>query len=52
MIVRRKFNLVDLGKKYESIDIEIEGDNIYEIMGKINSAWKTYSNAIKNGKAE
>ena len=49
MKVTRKFSLARIGHQYESVDIEIEGERMEEIIVKIDEAWKTYSAAIKNG---
>lgn len=46
MKVTRKFNLDRIGHRYESIDIEVEGDNIEEIIQEIDEAWRAYCKAI------
>ena len=52
MIVRRKYNLSRIGKSYESIDIEIEGDDINTIIQQIEEAWRAYCQAIIEGKVQ
>jgi hypothetical protein len=49
MIVRRKFNLSQIGKSYESIDIEVEADTIEEAIKQIENAWRLYCKAIVDG---
>lgn len=49
MRISRKFNLARIGHQYESVDIEIEGENTAEIIVQIEEAWRTYSQAIVNG---
>ena len=49
MKVTRKFNLARIGHQYESIDIEVEGEKIEEIVSQINEAWKAYLKAIVDG---
>lgn len=48
MIVRRKFNLSLYlkDKKYETLDIEIEGDNIQDLIKWIDDTFKYYLYAI------
>lgn len=46
MKVRRKYNLSRIGQNYESIDIEIEGKDIREIIQRIEQAWQAYCKAI------
>jgi hypothetical protein len=47
--VTRKFNLGRIGHQYESIEIEVEGENIADIIVQIDEAWKAYLNAINIG---
>lgn len=49
MKVTRKFNLARIGHQYESVDIEIEGENLAEIIVKIDDAFRAYCKAIQNG---
>ncbi len=49
MKVTRKFSLSRIGKQYESVDIEIEGDKLEDIIVKIDDAWRAYSKAITSG---
>jgi hypothetical protein len=49
MKVTRKFNLARVGHQYESIDIEVEGEKIEDIIVEINNAWKAYCKAIVDG---
>ena len=49
MKVTRKFNLGRIGQQYESIEIEVEGELINDIIVKIDDAWKAYCAAIKSG---
>lgn len=49
MKVTRKFNLARIGHQYESIDIEVEGENIADIIVEIGNAWKAYCRAIAEG---
>lgn len=49
MKVRRKFNLGRIGHKYESIEIEVEGEDIKDIITRINDAFKAYCKAIVDG---
>jgi hypothetical protein len=49
MKITRKFNLAQIGHQYESIDIEIEGDDIDNIIRQIDEAWKVYCKAIVDG---
>lgn len=50
MILRRKFNLQRIGIQYESVDVEVEGKDVQSLIEKIEQVWKTYSEAIVNGK--
>jgi hypothetical protein len=50
MIVRRKFNLSQIGKNYETIDIEVDCPTVEECIQKIEEAWRTYCKAIVDGK--
>lgn len=49
MKVTRKFNLGRIGHQYESIDIEVEGEDIQKMIEEINEAWKAYCKAIVDG---
>jgi len=49
MRVRRKFNLGRVGHQYESVEIEVEGEKIEDIIHRIDEAWKTYCKAIVDG---
>jgi hypothetical protein len=49
MKVTRKFNLARIGHQYESIDIEVEGEDIGKIILEITEAWKAYLKAIVDG---
>lgn len=49
MRVKRKFNLGRIGRKYESITIEVEGEDIYDILLRIEAAWRAYCKAIVDG---
>lgn len=49
MKVIRKFNLASIGRQYENVSIEIEGERMSEIIVEIENAFKTYVSAIKNG---
>lgn len=49
MRVSRKFNLGRIGHQYESIEIEVEGDRISDIIVLIDDAWKAYCAAIASG---
>lgn len=46
MKVRRKFQLERIGKRYESIDIEVEVETIEEAIAWIERAWRAYCKAI------
>jgi len=50
--VTRKFNLARIGHQYESIDIEVEGNDINEIIEAIEKAWREYCKAIVDGKVQ
>lgn len=52
MKVRRKFNLARIGHQYESIDIEVEGENIEDIIQEIEQAWRDYCKAIVEEKVQ
>lgn len=52
MKVRRKFNLGRIGHRYESVEIEVEGDDIQDIIMRIEGAWREYAHAIKEGKVQ
>jgi hypothetical protein len=52
MKVRRKFNLSRIGHTYESIDIEVEGENITELIDEIEKAWREYCKAIVDGRVQ
>lgn len=52
MKVRRKFNLSQIGHQYESIDIEVEGDSIEDIIQRIEEAWRAYCKAVVDGKVQ
>lgn len=52
MIVRRKYNLSRIGHSYESIDIEVEGVDIEEIIQRIEEAWRAYCKAIVEEKVQ
>jgi len=49
MKVTRKFNLSRIGHSYESIDIEVEGEDIQKIIQQIEEAWRAYCKAIVDG---
>lgn len=49
MKVARKFNLGQLGHQYESLEIEVEGERIDDIILQIDEAWKAYCRAIQAG---
>ena len=50
MKLRRKFNLRRIGIEYESVDIEVEGEDAEKLIAEIEAIWKKYSEAIVNGK--
>ena len=52
MKVRRKYNLSRIGHNYESVDIEMEGDSIEEIIQRIEKAWRAYCKAIVEEKVQ
>ena len=52
MRVSRKYNLGRIGHRFESIEIEVEGEDIEEIIRRIDSAWQGYSKAIVAGRVE
>jgi len=47
--VARKYNLERIGHRYESIEIEVEGDDISDIIKRIEEAWRVYCRAIVEG---
>jgi len=49
MRVVRKFNLARIGHQYESIDIEVVGEDIQKIIEEIEAAWRAYAKAIVDG---
>lgn len=49
MRITRKFNLSRIGLKYESVDIEVEGEDKSQIIVTIDEIWRTYIEAIKKG---
>ena len=49
MKVTRKFNLARIGHQYETVDIEIEGETLADIILQIDEAWRAYSKAITSG---
>jgi hypothetical protein len=52
MKVRRHFNLDRIGRRFDSIEIEVETATIDEAIREINEAWKTYCKAIVDGAVE
>jgi hypothetical protein len=48
--VSRKFNLDRIGHRYESVDIEVEGTSIEDIIREIEEAWRAYCSAITAGR--
>ena len=52
MKVRRKYNLSRIGHSYESIDIEIEGESIEEVILAIDDAWRAYCKAVVEGRVQ
>ena len=46
MNVRRKYNLAQIGRTYESIDIEVTGEDIEDIIQRIENAWQIYRKSI------
>lgn len=52
MKVRRKFNLGRIGHQYESIEIEVEGNKIDQLIQEIEEAWEKYCRAIVDGKVQ
>lgn len=52
MKVRRKYNLSRIGKTYESVDIEVEGNDIEEIIERIEKAWRAYCKAVVEGRVQ
>lgn len=52
MRVTRKYNLGRIGDKYESIEFEVEGEDIETIIQQIEEAWKAYCKAIVEGKVQ
>ena len=49
MKITRKFSLASLGRQYENVSIEVEGERMSEIIIEIENAWKTYVSAIQKG---
>lgn len=49
MKITRKFNLARIGHPYESVDIEIEGEKLDDIILQIEEAWRAYREAIARG---
>jgi len=51
MKIRRKFNLGRIGHKYESVEIEVEGEStrLDQLIMDIHLAWKAYCKAIVDG---
>lgn len=49
MKIGRKFSLDELGLKYESVYIEVQGDSAIEITDRINEVYKDYVEKIKKG---
>jgi hypothetical protein len=49
MKVTRKFSLARIGHQYETIEIEMKGEHINDIIVLIDDAWKAYCAAIKSG---
>lgn len=54
MKITRKFNLGRISEdlKYESTEIEMSGENVEEIIKKIDAAWLVYKTAIMEGKVK
>jgi hypothetical protein len=52
MKVRRKFNLTQVGKSFESLDIEVETSTIESAIQEIELCWRSYKEAIKAGLIE
>ena len=52
MKVRRKYNLSRIGHQYESIDVEVEGDDIEDVIQRIEKAWRAYCKAIVEEKVQ
>lgn len=50
MKLRRKYNLRRIELDYESIDIEVEGEDAEKLIAEIEATWKLYSEKIVNGK--
>jgi hypothetical protein len=49
MEIKRKFNLSEVGKQFETVEIGIEGDNIIEIAEKVNNCYKVYAHMVRTG---
>lgn len=52
MKVTRKFNLARIGHQYESIDIEVESEDIEDAIQRIEEAWRAYCKAIVDGRVQ
>jgi len=52
MKVTRKFSLDRIGHRYESVTVEVEGENIDDIAKRIDDAWKAYCKLIAEGKVQ
>jgi len=50
MRITRKYNLEVITRKYESIEIEAQGEDPNDIIAKIDAAWRAYCKAIVDGK--
>lgn len=42
MRIQRKFSLESIGRRYESLTIEVEGDSAIEITQRIDQIYKEY----------
>ena len=52
MKIRRTFNLSKIGHRYESVVIEMEGDDVLDLIQRIDRAWRAYAKAIQEGKVQ
>lgn len=49
MKIVRKFNLAELGKQYESVEIELEGDTPADLIRRIDEVYQYYKDQIARG---
>lgn len=52
MKIRRKFNLGRIGHQYESIEIEVDGEDLTDLLTRIELAWRGFNEAITAGKVQ